>query len=88
MVNLQMIIKPIFLYLKDHFCTYFTSWDQNVRDTPGSINGKENLIHCWQSMLCRSSIHFVSSMIIQKVTKGRPTPFAHVADNDLAVGYL
>lgn len=33
MVSLQIDYKPNLPILKNHYCTYYTSWDQTVRDT-------------------------------------------------------
>jgi len=73
--------------LKNHFCRYFTSWDQTVMDTTRFRQWKQD----FDSLL---SIHQVPQLntlrFINDHTEGmkigRPTPFAAVADNDLAVG--
>ena len=73
--------------LKNHFCRYFTSWDQTVMDTTRFSQWKQD----FDSLL---SIHQVPQLntlrFINDHTEGmkigRPTPFAAVADNDLAVG--
>jgi YVTN family beta-propeller protein len=73
--------------LEDHFCTYYTSWDQSVRDTTRVNQWKRD----FDSMLAIKSVpQFNSLRLINDHTEGQrighPTPFAHVADNDLAVG--
>ena len=73
--------------LKNHFCRYFTSWDQKVMDTTRFRQWKQD----FDSLV---SIHQVPQLntlrFINDHTEGmkigRPTPFAAVADNDLAVG--
>ncbi|MES1215893.1 MAG: bifunctional YncE family protein/alkaline phosphatase family protein [Bacteroidota bacterium] len=73
--------------LEDHFCPYFTSWDQKVRDTTRVNQWKRE----FDSLLAKNAVpQFNSLRIINDHTeglrKGRPTPFAHAADNDLAIG--
>ena len=73
--------------LENHFCPYFTSWDQRVRDTTRVSQWKRE----FDSMLTIGQVpQFNSLRFINDHTEGqsigRPTPFAHVADNDLAVG--
>jgi len=73
--------------LKDHFCPYFTGWDETVRDTSRFYQWKRE----FDSLLSINAVpQFNSLRFINDHTEGqkpgRPTPFAHVADNDLAVG--
>ena len=73
--------------LEGHFCPYFTSWDQKVRDTTRFYQWKKE----FDSMLAKNAVpQFNSLRFINDHTegmrKGRPTPFVHVADNDWAVG--
>jgi YVTN family beta-propeller protein len=73
--------------LKDHFCKYFTPWDQKVRDTVRYGQWKRD----FDSLLAINAVpQFNSIRFINDHTEGlslnRPTPFAHAADNDLAVG--
>jgi hypothetical protein len=79
--------QPNIPVLKDHFCPFFTSWDQRVRD----------IVRFWQwqrdfeslraaGRLPRlNTLRFINDHT-EGLKVGRPTPFAHVADNDLAVG--
>jgi len=78
---------PAIPVLRGHFCTYFTPWVQSVRDTVR--------FHQWQrdfdSLLAINALPQLNTIrFINDHTEGlrldRPTPFAHVADNDLAVG--
>lgn len=73
--------------LENHFCPYFTSWDERVRDTTRFYQWRRE----FDSLLAAKNIpQFNSLRFINDHTEGqklgRPTPFAHVADNDLAVG--
>jgi YVTN family beta-propeller protein len=73
--------------LKDHFCRTFTSWNQRVMDTTRFRQWK----HDFDSLLSINKLpQFNSLRFINDHTEGtrigRPTPFAAVADNDLAVG--
>ncbi|MFZ1530079.1 MAG: bifunctional YncE family protein/alkaline phosphatase family protein [Ferruginibacter sp.] len=73
--------------LKGHFCPYYTSWDEKVRDTSRFYQWKRE----FDSLLAVNAVpRFNSLRFINDHTEGqspgRPTPFAHVADNDLAVG--
>jgi YVTN family beta-propeller protein len=73
--------------LEGHFCPYFTSWDQTVRDTTRFNQWKRE----FDSLLAKNAVpQFNSLRFINDHTeglkKGKPTPFAHTADNDWAVG--
>ena len=73
--------------LENHFCPYYTSWDEKVRDTTRFNQWKRE----FDSLLIIGQVpQFNSLRFINDHTEGqrigRPTPFAHVADNDLALG--
>lgn len=73
--------------LENHFCPYYTSWDEKVRDTTRVNQWKRD----FDSLLAIGQLpRFNSLRLINDHTegmrKGRPTPYAHVADNDWAVG--
>jgi hypothetical protein len=73
--------------LKGNLCPYYTSWDTNVRDTVRFNQWRQD----FDSLLSINAVpRFNSLRFINDHTEGlragRPTPFAHVADNDLAVG--
>ncbi|HEX7904048.1 MAG TPA: bifunctional YncE family protein/alkaline phosphatase family protein [Chitinophagaceae bacterium] len=73
--------------LENHFCPYYTSWDETVRDTTRFYQWKRE----FDSMLAVNAVpRFNSLRFINDHTEGqrigRPTPFAHVADNDWACG--
>src|ERR1035437_656902 len=73
--------------LKDHFCPYYTSWDLAVRDTVRFRQWKRD----FDSLLAADALPQFNSLRFgndhtEGLSLNRPTPFAHVADNDLAVG--
>lgn len=79
--------KPNIPVLKDHFCTYYTSWDQKIRDTTRVGQWKRD----FDSLVAINALPQLNTLRIindhtEGLSKGRPTPFAHVADNDLAIG--
>ncbi len=79
--------KPNIPVLKNHYCTYYTSWDQHVRDTTRVGQWKRD----FDSLVAHHSLPQLNTLRIindhtEGLSKGRPTPFAHCADNDLAVG--
>ncbi|MFI5156153.1 MAG: alkaline phosphatase family protein [Chitinophagales bacterium] len=79
--------KPNIPVLKKHYCPYYTGWNLSVRDTVRFSQWKRE----FDSLL---AIHAVPRMNTLRfgndhtegLTLGHPSPFAHVADNDLAVG--
>lgn len=79
--------KPNIPVLKDHFCPYYTSWDQKIRDTTRVGQWKRD----FDSLLAANALPRLNTLRIindhtEGLSKGKPTPFAHVADNDLAIG--
>ncbi|HEY8734472.1 MAG TPA: alkaline phosphatase family protein, partial [Puia sp.] len=79
--------KPNIPVLKNHYCTYYTSWDQRVRDTTRVRQWKRD----FDSLVAANSLPHLNTLRIindhtEGLKKGRPTPWAHCADNDLAVG--
>ncbi|HXC05442.1 MAG TPA: alkaline phosphatase family protein, partial [Bacteroidia bacterium] len=79
--------KPNIPVLKDHYCKYYTSWDQKVRDTSRFYQWRKD----FDSLLAIGKVPQLNTLRFindhtEGLKKGRPTPFAHVADNDLAVG--
>lgn len=79
--------KPNLPVLENHFCPYYTSWDDAVKDTVRVGQWRRE----FDSLLAADAVpQFNSLRLINDHTEGqrigRPTPFAHVADNDLAVG--
>lgn len=79
--------KPNIPVLKNHFCTYYTSWDETVRDTTRVGQWKRD----FDSLVAIHALPKLNTLRLindhtEGMRTGRPTPFAHVADNDLAVG--
>ena len=73
--------------LENHFCPFYTSWDQTVRDTTRVNQWKRD----FDSLVSVNALPQMNTLrLINDHTEGmgigRPTPFAHTADNDLAVG--
>jgi DNA-binding beta-propeller fold protein YncE len=73
--------------LENHICTYYTSWDESVPDTTRVGQWKRD----FDSLVAINALpQFNTLRLINDHTEGmsinKPTPFAHVADNDLAVG--
>jgi YVTN family beta-propeller protein len=73
--------------LENHFCPYYSSWDESVRDTTRVGQWKRD----FDSLLSIDKLPQLNTLrLINDHTEGlrlgKPTPFAHVADNDLAVG--
>ncbi|HLX90098.1 MAG TPA: bifunctional YncE family protein/alkaline phosphatase family protein [Puia sp.] len=79
--------KPNIRILDHHYCTYYTGWDLDVRDTSRISEWKRE----FDSLVATGSLpHFNTVRLgndhTEGARKGKPTPFAFVADNDLAVG--
>lgn len=79
--------KPNIPSLAGHFCPYYTSWDESVRDTTRVNQWKRD----FDSLLAINAVPRLSTLRLindhtEGLRKGKPTPFAHVADNDHAVG--
>lgn len=79
--------KPNIPVLEGHFCPYYTSWDTRVKD----ITRVEQWKRDFDSLVAIKQLpQFNSLRLINDHTeglrKGAPSPYAQVADNDLAVG--
>jgi YVTN family beta-propeller protein len=79
--------KPSIPVLKNHFCKTFTGWDMGVRDTVRFRQWR----HDFDSLLKVNELPQLNTLRFgndhtEGLSLGKPTPFAHVADNDLAVG--
>ncbi|MBC7587626.1 MAG: bifunctional YncE family protein/alkaline phosphatase family protein [Chitinophagaceae bacterium] len=73
--------------LKGHICPSFTGWDMGTRDTTRFTQWKKD----FDMLLANNALPQVSTLRFgndhtEGIKAGRPTPFAHVADNDLAMG--
>jgi YVTN family beta-propeller protein len=79
--------KPNIPVLKNHFCPYFTSWDQSVRDTIRFNQWKRDFdsLMAVNALPQLNTLRFINDHT-QGLRLGKPTCFAQVADNDLAVG--
>jgi YVTN family beta-propeller protein len=79
--------KPNIPVLKNNYCQYFTGYTNNVRDTVRYYQWQRD----FDSLIAINKVPNFNSVRFgndhtEGVRLGRPTPFAHVADNDLAVG--
>jgi hypothetical protein len=79
--------KPNIPSLKDHFCPTYTSWDLSVRDTTRFRQWKND----FDSLMAVNAVPQLTTLRFgndhtEGLSKNKPTPFAHAADNDLAVG--
>ncbi len=79
--------KPALASLKGHYCPSYAKWDMAVRDTSRFYQWKRDFDH----LLAKDSVPQFNTVRFgndhtEGLKKGSPTPFAHVADNDLAVG--
>jgi YVTN family beta-propeller protein len=78
---------PSIPVLKNHFCTHFSLWNQSIRDTVRFSQWKRDFdsLMAINALPQLNTIRFINDHT-EGLSLGRPTPFAHVADNDLAVG--
>jgi YVTN family beta-propeller protein len=79
--------KPNIPVLKNHLCTNYTGWDLKVRDTTRVGQWKKD----FDSLLSNNAVPGLNTIRFgndhtEGMRLGRPSPYAHVADNDLAVG--
>ncbi|TAK35623.1 MAG: hypothetical protein EPO28_14460 [Saprospiraceae bacterium] len=79
--------KPNIPVLEEHFCPYYTGWDESVRDTTRFYQWKRD----FDSLLAINQVPQLNTLRFindhtQGLSRGKPTVFAHVADNDLATG--
>ena len=73
--------------LEGHFCPYYTSWDETVRDTTRFYQWKREFdsLYAIKAVPQLNTLRFINDHT-EGLSVGRPTPFSHVADNDWAVG--
>jgi len=81
--------KPNIRSLQGHYCPYYTGWDLSFRDTARVSQWKRE----FDSLLAAGALPRFNTVRLgndhtEGMKKGSPSPFAHVADNDLAVGEL
>lgn len=80
-------IKPNIPVLKDHFCESYVGWDMSIRDTVRFRWWKQD----FETLLSKGKVPQFNSIRFgndhtEGLRLGRPSPLAHAADNDLAVG--
>ncbi|WP_439505254.1 bifunctional YncE family protein/alkaline phosphatase family protein [Sediminibacterium sp.] len=73
--------------LEDNFCKYFTGYNNSVMDTTRFYQWKRD----FDSLIAINKVPQFNSIRFSNdhtegLRLGRPTPYAHVADNDFAVG--
>ncbi|MBC7888902.1 MAG: bifunctional YncE family protein/alkaline phosphatase family protein [Ferruginibacter sp.] len=73
--------------LEGHFCPYYSSYGLGVMDTIRFHQWRQE----FDSLIAKNALPQFNSLRFgndhtEGLRFGRPTPFAHVADNDLAVG--
>lgn len=73
--------------LKDHFCENYIGWDMSIRDTTRFYWWKND----FDALLAAGNVPRLNTIRFgndhtEGLRLGRPTPKAHAADNDLAVG--
>ena len=73
--------------LQDHFCKTYTGWDLNVRDTVRFRQWKNE----FDALLAQDKVPALNTLRFgndhtEGLRVGKPTPKAHAADNDLAIG--
>ena len=79
--------KPNIPVLKDHYCPYYTGWDMNTYDTTRFYQWRRE----FDSLLAVGQVPRFNTVRMgndhtEGLRKGKRSPLAHVADNDLAVG--
>lgn len=79
--------KPNLKSLEDHYCTYYPDYDMTVMDTTRFSLWKRD----FDSLLSINKVPQFNTVRFSNdhtegLSLGRPSPYAHVADNDLAVG--
>lgn len=73
--------------LEGNFCPYFTSWDERIRDTTRFNQWRRDFdsLVAINKVPALNTLRFINDHT-EGTRVGRPTPYAHVADNDYAVG--
>ena len=79
--------NPLVTTLKGHYCADFTGWDLSIWDTTRFSQWKTDFDSLSAAgALPRLNVIRIGNDHTAGLRKGQPTPFAYVADNDLAVG--
>jgi YVTN family beta-propeller protein len=73
--------------LKNNMCNYYSGYNMSIKDTTRFFQWKRD----FDSLMLLNAVPQLSTVRFgndhtEGLRKGRPTPFAHLADNDLAVG--
>jgi YVTN family beta-propeller protein len=79
--------NPLVTALRGHYCASFTGWDLSVPDTTRFSEWRAD----FDSLVAAGGLPQLNVIRIGNdhtagLRRGQPTPFAYVADNDLAVG--
>lgn len=79
--------KPNIPSLKGNFCPYYPGYNNAIKDTFRYRQWERE----FDSLISKNAVRQFNTVRFSNdhtegLRKGRPTPFAHVADNDLAVG--
>ena len=79
--------KPNIPVIENHFCPFYTGWDLNVRDTVRFYQWKKD----FDSLVRINALPHMNTLRMGNdhtagLSKGKYTPQAYVAENDLAVG--
>ena len=80
-------IKPTLKSLENNYCAKFPPYDLSIRDTVRFNRWKTDFDSLLQKNMVPqfNTVRFGNDHT-EGIRLGRPTPYAHVADNDLAVG--
>jgi YVTN family beta-propeller protein len=73
--------------LKNNMCNYFSGYNMSIKDTTRFFQWQRDFdsLMAIRAVPQFNTVRFGNDHT-EGLRKGRPTPFAHVADNDLAVG--
>lgn len=73
--------------LRDHYCKNYSLWVPSLRDTIRFAQWRRDFdsLLAAKALPKLNTVRFINDHT-EGLSLGRPTPFAHVADNDLAVG--
>lgn len=79
--------KPNLPSLEGHFCPTYAHWDLSIRDTTRFSEWKRD----FDQLLAKGEVPQLNTFHLggdhtQGLSRGKPTPKAYVADNDLACG--
>lgn len=79
--------NPLIKVLMGHYCSSFTGWNLSVRDTTRFSQWRVDFDSLLTAgALPRLNVIRIGNDHTSGLRRGKPTPFAYVADNDLAVG--